>query len=87
MYSSINYPSVKKVSARDDYEIFIEFDNDECGTLDMKPYLDFGVFNQIRDPDRFRQVRAAFDTVEWGNGIDLDPRFVYEKSTKKSMEI
>nr|VFJ91577.1 MAG: Protein of unknown function (DUF2442) [Candidatus Kentron sp. LFY]VFJ97231.1 MAG: Protein of unknown function (DUF2442) [Candidatus Kentron sp. LFY] len=76
-------PSVKKVFALDGYQIFIEFDNDECGMLDMAPYLNFGVFGRIRDPDLFRQVRVAFDTVEWGNGIDLDPKFVYEKSVKE----
>nr|VFK17260.1 MAG: Protein of unknown function (DUF2442) [Candidatus Kentron sp. LPFa] len=78
------YPSVKKVSARDNYRIFIEFDNNERGTLDMTPYLNFGIFHRIKDPDLFRQVRVAFDTVEWGNGIDLDPSFVYEKSVKEN---
>nr|VFK54357.1 MAG: Protein of unknown function (DUF2442) [Candidatus Kentron sp. TUN]VFK54863.1 MAG: Protein of unknown function (DUF2442) [Candidatus Kentron sp. TUN]VFK60168.1 MAG: Protein of unknown function (DUF2442) [Candidatus Kentron sp. TUN] len=81
------YPSVKKVSTRNDYRIFIEFDNGECGTLDMAPYLNFGVFDRIRDPDLFRQVRVAFDTVEWANGIDLDPEFVYERSVKEKHPI
>ncbi|MFZ1538164.1 MAG: DUF2442 domain-containing protein [Chromatiaceae bacterium] len=76
------YPSVTKVEPRENYQIYIEFDNDECGVLNMEPYLDFGVFRRIRDLTEFTQVRVSFDTVEWSAGIDLDPQFVYEKCTK-----
>ncbi len=73
------YPSVIKVKPIEEYCILVEFDNDESGILDMKPYLDFGIFSQLRDPDLFKTVRVSFDTVEWTNRIDLDPKFVYEK--------
>ena len=77
------YPSVTKAEPRGDYQIYVEFDNDECGVLDMKPYLNFGVFSRIRDKNVFSKVRVSFDTIEWPGGIDLDPQFVYEKSDKK----
>lgn len=77
------YPSVIKVIPKGDYNIFVEFDNNECGILNMEPYLNFGVFHKIKDPNIFAKVRISFDTVEWENGIDLDPQFVYEKSIKK----
>jgi len=73
------YPSVRSVAAGDDYLLFIAFDNGESGTLDMKGFLDFGVFQRLKDYDTFRQVRVAFDTIEWDSGIDLDPEFVYAK--------
>lgn len=76
------YPSVTKVEPKDNYQIYIEFDNDECGVLDMEPYLNFGVFSRIRDRAVFSKVRVSFDTIEWSNGIDLDPQFVYEKCIK-----
>ena len=37
------YPSAKRVSPLVDYVLFIEFDNDESGHLDMKPFLNFGL--------------------------------------------
>jgi len=77
------YPSVVKVSAGENYEVFIEFDNKEFGTLDMKPYLNFGVFSKIKESKIFKSVRVSFDTIEWENGIDLDPQFVYEKCKKE----
>ena len=73
------YPSVIKVTAEKDYQIVVEFDNDERGVLDMKPYLNFGVFKKLADPAVFNAVKVSFDTVEWPDGVDLDPEFVYEK--------
>lgn len=78
------YPSVIKVTATNNYHIFVEFDNDEKGVLDMGPYLSFGVFSKLKDPKVFNTVRVSFDTVEWANGVDLDPKFVYEKCVKKN---
>ncbi len=77
------HPAVVNVVPRDNYQIYIEFDNDECGILNMEPYLDFGIFSKIKDQSLFVKVRVSFDTIEWGNGIDLDPQFVYDKCIKE----
>ena len=76
------HPAVVNVVPRDNYQIYIEFDNDECGILNMEPYLDFGIFRKIKDQSLFAKVRVSFDTIEWENGIDLDPQFVYDKCIK-----
>lgn len=73
------YPSVKNVVADESYSLFMEFDNGERGVLDMKPFLDIGVFQHLKDIHAFKRVHVAFDTVEWDSGIDLDPEFVYAK--------
>lgn len=76
------YPAVISVSPGENYTIRVVFDNGEQGVLDMKPYLDFGVFQRLKDVALFKQARIAFDTVEWPSGADLDPEFVYEKCLK-----
>jgi hypothetical protein len=73
------YPSVKNVFVGEDFVLFIDFDNGEQGKLDMKPFLDFGVFQKLKDQNAFKRVRVAFDTIEWDSGVDLDPEFVYAK--------
>ncbi len=73
------YPSVKKVVPFEDYVLSIVFDNGETGNLDMKEYLDFGVFRRLKDREAFKRVRVSFDTIEWDSGVDLDPEFVYAK--------
>jgi len=61
-------------------DLSIVLDTGEKRLLDMKPYLDFGVFKTIRDYEKFKRVRVAFDKIEWDEGIDLDPEFIYAKS-------
>ncbi|MCK5720107.1 MAG: DUF2442 domain-containing protein [Thiomargarita sp.] len=73
------YPSIKKVIPLKDYKLSIVFENGEQGILDMKPYLNFGVFHRLKDHIFFNQVRVVFDTIEWESGIDLDPEFIYQK--------
>lgn len=76
------YPAVINAVPCDNYLVHIAFDNGEQGFLDMKPYLDFGVFQRLWNVGFFKQVRVAFDTLEWAAGVDLDPEFVYEKCVK-----
>ncbi len=78
------YPSIKEVTPRDDFTLFFVFENGENGVLDMKPMLDFGVFQQIKDLDKFKLVRIAFDTIEWDCGVDLDPEYIYAKCKEGS---
>jgi hypothetical protein len=74
------YPAVRAVTPNEDCSLSVVLDNGERRLLDMKPYLDFGVFKKLRDYESFKRARVAFDTIEWDEGVDLDPEFVYEKS-------
>jgi hypothetical protein len=85
MRGDIMYPSVTAVVPRADYLLDIAFSNGEIGTLDMKPYLDFGVFNRLKEYRSFEKVTVAFDTIEWAAGVDLDPEFVYDKCKKVAL--
>lgn len=76
------YPSIIGVKPSDDYKLSITFENGESGTLDIKQYLDFGLFRKLRDPEAFKRVRVSFDTIEWESGVDLDPEFVYSNILK-----
>ncbi len=73
------HPAVVSVKCEEDFILSIVFDNGESGLLDMKPYLNFGVFKKIQNPSIFKTVHVSFDTIAWESGADLDPEFVYEK--------
>jgi hypothetical protein len=73
------YPGVSSVLPREGFILAIVFDTGEDGLLDMKPYLDLGVFRKLRNVECFKRVRVAFDTIEWDCGVDLDPEFVHAK--------
>ena len=74
------YPGVKSVEAAEDYRLILRFDNDERRVLDVRPLLSIGRFRELTSPEAFRKVRVAFDTIEWENGLDLDPEYLYERS-------
>jgi len=74
------YLGIKQVSATDDYQLDLVFENNEQRRFDMKPLLTLGRFSELKELALFKTVRISFDTVEWSNGLDLDPEYLYEKS-------
>ena len=78
------YRGVTEVQATDDYELILCFDNQETKVFDVKPILSCGRFSELKDLQTFKKAHVSFDTVEWDNGLDLDPEYLYEKSKKTS---
>ena len=46
----------------------------------MRPYLETGIFKELKDEVQFNTVHLSFDTVEWNNEADLDPEDLYKYS-------
>ncbi len=80
------YPAVTNVKPLSDYQLLITFDNSEKRLFDMKPYLDKGIYRELKDESKFKSVRVSFDSVEWCNEADIDPEFLYEKSSEYIFE-
>jgi len=75
------YLAVKDVISAENYELILTFENNERREFDVKPLFDKGAFSQFKNKTLFETVKVSFDTIEWGNGTDLDPELLYEKST------
>ena len=58
-------PYVISVAALPDFRLDVGFDTGERRVFDVKPYLDRGVFRQLREPAVFRTVRVVAGSVEW----------------------
>ena len=71
------YLSVNKVKALDNYKLELVFENKETRIFDVKPYLDTGLFKKLKDKNLFKMVKVSYDTIEWPEGIDLDPEVLY----------
>ena len=74
------FVGAKAVNALPGFKLLITFDNGEQRVFDVSPYLDHGIFRDLREPAIFKSVRISFDTVEWVNGADLCPEVVYKES-------
>ena len=73
-------PELKEVKANSDYTLILTFNNGEVKIFDMKPYLNLGIFKELKDLKLFNSVRKSFDTVEWPNEADIDPEILYNES-------
>ena len=75
-------PEVINVKPEENYTLRLWFTNGEEGILDMKPYLDRGIFRELRDLSVFNSVRPFIGTIQWANEADLCPDTVYLDSVK-----
>lgn len=66
-------PRVKEVEAGQDYTLLVTFSNGEKKRFDVKPYLNIGVFNELKDPEVFYSVKPFLGSIQWSNGADLCP--------------
>ena len=78
------YLAVTQVKPLDNYNLLLTFENGEKRQFDMSPYLDLGVFRELKDEKMFRTVKTNFDTIEWDNEADIDPEILYQNSFKIS---
>ena len=67
------YLAVKEVKPIDNYKLILTFENNEVKIFDMIPYLDKGIFQELKDENLFKAVKVSFDSIEWPNEADIDP--------------
>ncbi len=70
-------PEVKLAEALPNHKLKIQFVNDEIKEFDVTPYLDKGIFSELKNDDYFNQVRVAFGAVEWPNEQDFSKDTLY----------
>ena len=76
------YLAVKSVTPIQNYNLILTFANGEKRQFDMNPFLNKGIFVELRDVLKFNSVRVCFDSIEWENEADLDPEILYKQSKK-----
>ncbi|MGL5715184.1 MAG: DUF2442 domain-containing protein [Paraclostridium sp.] len=50
----------------------------------MNPYLDKGIFQELKNENIFNAVNVSFDSIEWPNEADIDSEILYEDSISYS---
>lgn len=71
--------SVVEVIPLKDYKLLLTFNNNKQKIFDVNPYLKKGVFSKLRNPKVFKSVRVCFDSIAWGNCLDIAPETLYKK--------
>lgn len=67
------YWDVTTVEPLPDYLIRVELVDGRAGLFDLKPYLNHGMFKELRDVHYFNRVGILFGAVTWPNEQDIAP--------------
>lgn len=65
------------------YTVRLRFEDGTSGEVDLSYLLDYGgVFEPLRDPEYFRQLRADPEagTIVWPNQADIAPGTLYARA-------
>jgi hypothetical protein len=69
-------PDIINFEIMTDHRIKITLSNGKNGIFDVKPYLDRGIFKELKDYDYFRRARIEFGTLTWPNEQDFSPETI-----------
>lgn len=70
-------PRVSNVKPQQNYILLITFDNGEVKRFDVNPYLEIGIFKELKDMSVFNSVKPFLGSIQWSNGVDLCPDTLY----------
>ena len=73
-------PKAIEVEPRSDYCLLITFSNNEKRLFDVKPYLDFKPYNELKNTTIFNTVKPVGLSIEWLHGQDICPDELYYNS-------
>ena len=65
-----------------DYQLQLKFNNNETRTVDLKDELFGEVFEPLKDKQFFKDFFISHNTIEWKNGADFAPEFLFKISKK-----
>jgi len=71
---------VERVTPKEGFELRIQFSDGVVKDVDLSGELYGEVFEPLRDPGFFSKVKVSQETrtIEWPNGADFAPEFLYE---------
>jgi hypothetical protein len=77
-------PKICRVEAMPHYRLFVWFENGESRLFDCQPFLDKGVFRELREESYFRAVRLIWGGVGWPHEQDLSADTLYLRGAPAS---
>ena len=81
---------VVRAELKDEYKIFVEFNDGINGIIDFKEKLSNDhrqIIKDLLDLNKFKTVKVDMDTLCWDNGVDFAPEYLYEKIMKEIKKV
>ena len=87
MYLRKEIPRVVKVVALDGYRIYLEYNDEIKGTVDLSHLKNKEVFKWWDEADNFSKVHVdSSGAIAWNEDLDIDSLSCYLKIIKKTFE-
>ncbi len=76
----MEYPKLKAAQYLRDFTLQLSFSDGTNAEVDLRQELRGGIFDALNDPAYFRSfsLQPQFGTIEWDNGADFAPEFLFE---------
>jgi hypothetical protein len=74
-----------RVEPLPDHCLRLFFDNGEVRLFDVLPYLDKGIFGELKSDAYFKLVKPFLGCVQWPHGQDFGPDTLFLESELESI--
>ena len=75
---SFLFLEVSKAVYLEGYRVLLTFNNGETKTVDFQNELNGTIYEPLRQLDNFKKFQVKYNTIEWANGADYAPEYLYE---------
>ena len=69
---------ISKANYIEGYKIELQFNNGENWLVDLENELNGTAFTPLKNKIFFQNFKIVFNTIEWENGADFAPEYLYE---------
>jgi len=69
-------PDVVDLEILLDYKLKVTLSNGKTGIFNVTPYLERGIFTELKDYAYFKRARIEFGTVVWPHEQDFSPETI-----------
>ena len=74
----ILFLEIKNAKYLNDYKIALEFNDGVSKTVDLENELNGEIFTPLKNKDYFKHFTIKLNTIEWDNGADFAPEYLYQ---------
>jgi hypothetical protein len=68
---------VVKVEPLEFHQLRLTFSNGEIRRFDVTPYLEKGIFTELKNIEYFQKVKLSFGSIQWPHEQDFSPDTLY----------
>lgn len=68
-----------EIKTLDNYQIWLKFNDNFSGIIDIKPFITGGISTELNDIEYFKKAKIDdFGGIAWDNGFDFCPNYLRE---------